>query len=408
MKPAPVAHSVSSQQDARLDRLDQSTGKEAARLPALDWMRGLVMLLMTTDHASGALNAGRLLTDATWLYRPGTPLPAVQFMTRWVSHLCAPTFVFLAGAALALSVERRLLQGESSRNVDRHLLIRGLFLAALDPLWMTWAFVPGDLLLQVMYAIGMSLVCMAFLRRLSTTWLIVLGVGIIFLSEALIGLVTAGGHETPPLLVALLLTGGRFPKSWLGRNFDLLIAYPLLPWLAIMILGWVFGRYLLTVRRSTALWKAERVLCFAGLAALALYFLTRGLNGYGNMGLLREDGSLVQWLHVSKYPPAITFSTLELGLMVLCLYGFFRLSKQANLSRARWNPLLVFGQTALFFYLLHAHLLELGAYALGVSHKLGLTATFAASGIVAALLYPLCLWYRSYKREHPQGWTQYV
>jgi uncharacterized membrane protein len=206
----------------------------------------------------------------------------------------------------------------------------------------------------------------------------------------------------------LLLTGGRFPKSWLGRNFDLLIAYPLLPWLAIMILGWVFGRYLLTLHRASTLWKAERMLGLAGLGGLGLYFIARGLNGYGNMGLFREDGSVVQWLHVSKYPPSVTFSTLELGLMALCLCCFFRLQNQSELLAGRWNPLLVFGQTALFFYLLHAHLLELAAYALGTSHTLGLTATFVASIMVATLLYPACLWYRSYKGAHPEGWTQYV
>jgi uncharacterized membrane protein len=404
---APSAPTVSSRQDVPLSRAGQPKGKEGGRLPALDWMRGLVMLLMTTDHASGAFNVGRLLTDATWLYRPGTPLPAAQFITRWISHLCAPTFVFLAGAALALSIERRLQQGESSRRVDRHLLVRGLFLAALDPLWMTWAFVPGNVLLQVMYAIGMSLVCMTFLRRLRTSWLVGLSLGMIFFGEGLIGLVT-GGHETPPLWVALLLTGGRFPKSWLGRNFDLLIAYPLLPWLAIMILGWVFGRYLLTLHRASTLWKAERMLGLAGLGGLGLYFIARGLNGYGNMGLFRENGSVVQWLHVSKYPPSVTFSALELGLMALCLCCFFRLQKQSDLVAGSWNPLLVFGQTALFFYLLHAHLLELAAYALGISHTLGLTATFVASIMVATLLYPACLWYRNYKAAHPEGWTQYV
>ena len=77
----------------------------AARLPALDWLRGIVMILMTVDHASGAFNAGRLMSDSAGMYHPGMPLPAAQFFTRWITHLCAPTFVFLAGAALALSVE---------------------------------------------------------------------------------------------------------------------------------------------------------------------------------------------------------------------------------------------------------------------------------------------------------------
>src|SRR5262245_21351871 len=107
----------------------------ARRLPAIDWMRGVVTVLMTVDHASGVFNAGRLFTDGLTLYRPGTPLPAAQFLTRWMTHLCAPSFVFLAGAALALSVERRRDAGEPEAATDRFILTRGLFIAALDPLW---------------------------------------------------------------------------------------------------------------------------------------------------------------------------------------------------------------------------------------------------------------------------------
>src|SRR5262245_25298873 len=90
----------------------------AGRLAALDWMRGLVMVLMAIDHASEAFNAGRVFSDSAWMHRPGTPLPAAQFLTRWITHLCAPTFVFLAGASIALSAERRLAKGESARSID--------------------------------------------------------------------------------------------------------------------------------------------------------------------------------------------------------------------------------------------------------------------------------------------------
>ncbi len=380
----------------------------SARVPALDWMRGVVMLLMTTDHASGAFNAGRLMTDGTWMYTPGAPLPAAQFVTRWISHLCAPTFVFLAGAALALSTEKRLRQGESSKSVDRHLLIRGLFIASLDPFWMTWAFVPGSLLLQVMYAIGMSLVCMVVLRRLKTTWLLVSSLGIMLFDEAVIRMLTAGWQGTSSFWIALLLTGGRFSVSWQGRHFDVIVAYPLLPWLSIMILGWTFGRYLLRMRQSDRLRKARHLLGLAGLGGLLLFVVLRSVNGYGNMGLLRASYSPVQWLHVSKYPPSLAFSSLELGLMAVCLYGFFRLQEQSRWVLASWNPLQVFGQTALFYYLLHAHLLELGAYVFGLSHKLGLGATFGSSAIAAIGLYPACRWYRSYRAAHREGWTQYV
>jgi len=84
------------------------------RLPALDWLRGLVMVLMALDHGSGTFNAGRLVTDSSVLYRPGTPLPAAQFFTRWVTHVCAPAFVFLAGTALALSIEKHRARGEAA------------------------------------------------------------------------------------------------------------------------------------------------------------------------------------------------------------------------------------------------------------------------------------------------------
>src|SRR2546428_123721 len=251
------------------------------RLPALDWLRGLVMVLMTVDHASGTFNAGRLMTDGLALYQPGTPLPAAT-----------------------------------------------------------------------------------------------------------------GGD--PSLPVALRLPGGRFGP--------LLVAYPLLPWLAIMMLGWAFGRYLPTAPRVVA----EHRLLGAGLAALALFVVVRGLNGYGNMRLLREDGSLVQWLHVSKYPPSLSFTALELGLAALCLATFLGIDRRAPAAAHLLRPLAVLGQTALFFYLVHVHVLMLGAHVLGAAHRSGLGATYAASFVAVVLLYPLCARYRDYKQARPEGWPRYV
>lgn len=136
------------------------------RVVALDWMRGLVMVLMTVDHASEMFNSRRHVSDVAYLYKPGTPLPLVQFLVRWITHLCAPTFVFLAGGSLALSTRKRLKAGESEASIDRSIVIRGLLIAAVDPLWMSWAFTPGMILLQVLFAIGASFVCMVPLRRL--------------------------------------------------------------------------------------------------------------------------------------------------------------------------------------------------------------------------------------------------
>jgi len=363
-------------------------------LTALDWLRGVVMVLMTIDHASGAFNAGRLMTDSAGMYHPGMPLPAAQFLTRWITHLCAPTFVFLAGAALALSVEKRRAAGESERAIDRFILTRGLFIAALDPLWMSWVFVPGQIILQVLYAIGAGMMAMAALRRLDDRWLLALALLVVGAGELLTGAVLLATGGAPTLPFALLLTGGLF--GWL------IVGYPLLPWLAMMVLGWCFARRLGTAPPA----GVARSLLRAGLASLAVFAVVRGLDGYGNMGLGREDGSLVQWLHVSKYPPSLSYTTLELGLMALCLGAFFALQRREQPAAMR--PLLVLGQTALFFYLLHVHVLELASWALGLSHRAGLAATYLAAAATVLALYPLCVWYRGYKAAHPTGWPRYV
>src|SRR5262249_59055768 len=119
------------------------------------------MVLMTIDHASGEFNAGRLFTDATFMYHPGMELPVAQFLTRWITHLCAPTFVFLAGYVLQLSVRRRLSKGESEGSITRFIVTRGLIIAALHNLWMIQVFrLPHALiLLHVLYAFRLSFAC---------------------------------------------------------------------------------------------------------------------------------------------------------------------------------------------------------------------------------------------------------
>lgn len=363
------------------------------RLVALDRLRGVVMLLMVVDHASEELNGGRLFTDSALLYAAGTPLPPAQFLTRWMTHLCAPTFVFLAGAALALSVERRSAAGEPARALDRFIATRGLLIAALDPLWMSWVLAPGHVLLQVLWAIGGSLVAMVPLRRLSTRALVGVALVLIVGGEALVGVALAASGGTPSLPVALFLTGGRFGS--------LIVGYPLLPWLAIMLLGWALGRRL--ARGDVA--GVRRLLVPAGIVALALFAVVRGVNGYGNMRLLRDDGSLVQWLHVSKYPPSLSYATLELGIMALALAAFFAVAPTT--VPAGFDPLLVFGQTALVFYLLHVHVLAAGARATGLQHHAGLAATYLGAAATSLALYPVCRRYRAYKQRHPDGWARY-
>jgi uncharacterized membrane protein len=244
------------------------------------------------------------------------------------------------------------------------------------------------------------MVCMVPLRRLGMRTLLAVGLVLLFGGEALLGLLLLGGPH-PTLPVALLASGGVFAQ---GR---FIVAYPLLPWLGMMCLGWAFGRYVLTARAGRARLPVAWLLARAGVAALGLFALVRGLNGYGNLLLYRDDGSLLQWLHVSKYPPGLSYAALELGVMALLLAGFWWLEERPGAVKVL-EPLRTLGQTALFFYLLHMHLLMGAAVALGVKKQLGLAATYGAAAVALAVLYPACAWYRRYKAAHPGGWTRYV
>jgi uncharacterized membrane protein len=357
-------------------------------------MRGLVMILMMLDHASGHFDAHHLRGGGTFMYKAGTFLPVAPFLTRWVTHLCAPTFVFLAGASVMMSVAKQKARGDSDWAIDRFLASRGLLILALDPLWMSWMFLDeGGWLLQVLYAIGGSFLCMTLPRRLPPRALLGFALFFFVFGELVIGIaLKILGHN---LAVGLLLSGGMFG--------DLIVAYPLVPWLSIMMFGAWFGAWL----QSSSPMRVVPSLATAGLLALIAFAFARGLNGYGNMQLARDDASLTQWLHVSKYPPSLTFVTLELGIMALFLAFFFRV-EQTGASPAWTRPLLVFGQTAFFFYLIHAHLLKLAAKLLGRHHHGTILEGYAAATIGLVLLYPACVAYGKYKRAHPTGWVRYV
>ena len=363
------------------------------RIVALDWMRGLVMVIMAVDHSSGEFNAGRLFTDGAFVYQPGTPLPTAQFLTRFAAHLCAPSFVFLAGTSLALSLARR--SGDGAWAVDRHLLLRGLMIAGFE-IWVSLFWLPpGRILFQVLYAIGTSYLFMVPLRRLPTVALLALASGIVLFGEGVMTACGWGASGPAPTIASLLLVPGSH-----GR---IIVAYPTLHWLAMMLFGFAFGR-ILVARPDPR--RVRGGLALAGVVLLALFGIVRGANGYGNMALPRENGSLVQWLHVSKYPPSLSYVLLEFGILALALAALYFIEGRSTPRDD--GLLLVLGRTPMFFYLLHIPLLVLTAHALGVAHSLGLGAPYAFAALVTAALYPVCRVYRRYKEAHPDGWTRYL
>lgn len=376
----------------------EATTRAAAtqRLVALDLMRGLVMVLMAIDHSSDAFNAGRVFTDSVSLYRPGSQLPQAQFLVRWITHLCAPTFLFLAGTGLAFTVNKLKAAGKSEFAIDRYLLVRGLLIASFE-LWISYFVMPkGMVVFQVLYAIGTSYLLMIALRRLPNPVVLGISVAMMLLLELICDLLRAKFGAQLPLWAMLLFLPAN-PKP-------LVIGYPTLHWLSLMLLGYGFGQYLL--RRPQTPAQTSRRLVVGGSLFLLGFAVIRGIDRYGNMALHRVDGSLVQWLHVSKYPPGLSYVTLELGIAFFCLAALFVLAQRFPPRSS--NLLLVLGQTPMFFYLLHFPLLVKSAQLLGIEGKLGLGATFIGALAVVALLYPACRVYRGYKAKHKHGFAQYI
>jgi uncharacterized membrane protein len=358
-------------------------------------MRGLVMVLMVIDHASMAYDGSHLSEDSALYAGAGTMLlPGGEFFTRWITHLCAPTFVFLAGTALALSIERRVAGGASGREIDKSILIRGAIIALLDPTVISLG--SGRWTFQVLLAIGLSMMCMAPLRRLPSWVLVGLGVGWLALGE----LLTRCAWRPPGSSSVF----AAFTVATYGSD-AMIIKYPLLPWLAMMVLGWVFGRKMIEYEVDRSRISPKTILLVAGLIGLLVFVVVRGLGGYGDMFLHRADNTWQEWLHVSKYPPSLTYSALELGLLCLCLA--FLMAIEPIIGVRENGVFLVFGQTAMFFYLVHRIILEVPATYFGLRGIGNLATTYIVTTVMLVLLYPACRWYRTVKANHPASFLKY-
>jgi len=366
------------------------------RIAAVDWIRGFVMLLMIVDHASMSFDRGHLDHDSA-LYADALTmaLPGFEFFTRWMTHLCAPTFVFLAGTALALSVERRVAKGIDAWEIDRSILVRGAIIALLDVTVISLGI--GRLSLSVLFAIGMSMIAMAGLRRLPTPALLIFGLGWFAIGEWPTGFVWDPPGSAPIWASVLIATSGAGEFS---------IKYPVIPWLAMMALGWVLGRHMVRFSSRQARVAPATVLLIAGIAALAVFVAVRGLNGYGNMFLPRTDGSWQQWLHVSKYPPSLTYASLELGLMCVLLAVMMWLEPIIGMREN--GPLLVFGQTAMFYYLVHRFVFDFTASRFDLLGAGTITTTYLVAIVAVIFLYPACRWFRRVKAAHPDSLLRYI
>ena len=385
------------------------TAARGSRIAAIDWMRGLVMILMIIDHASMAFDGSHVAHDsAFYADAMKMALPAGEFFTRWITHLCAPTFVFLAGTALALSIERRVAKGVKASEIDRTIITRGAIIALFDLTIISLG--SGYLNLGVLLAIGLSMICMAFLRRFPTWALLALAFGWIAFGEFFTGLRWHPPGSAPPLTSFFMATGVAPPLTSFftdaGAPGGVVNKYSLFPWLTMMVLGWVFGRHVLNWDARKTRISPQKLLLLAGVVALIVFVVVRGQQGYGDMFLHRADNSWQQWLHVSKYPPSLTFYALELGILWLCLALLMRIEPVVGVRRN--GVFLVFGQTAMFFYLVHRLVLEVPATYFGLRGVGDLATTYIVSAVLLVLLYPACRWFRTLKAAHPQSFLKYL
>lgn len=351
------------------------------RFQSMDALRGLIMLLMALDHASYFI--AQVHPSEFW----SAPLPhytsALAFLTRFLSHLCAPGFFFLTGAGMVLFAQSRRRMGWSETAIRKHYLVRGLLLVLLQVLVENRAWALGSrggggsalVYLGVLYGLGASMATGAFMLRFPAGMLFALGMAALTATQWVVpGLVTAG--ESFSVTTRLLVVP--------GRTSPIVVLYPLVPWAGLTLLGMAYARWV-TPRAD-----AVRITGIAGAICLLLFATLRFAGGFGNTHPVIAGG-WIDFLNVTKYPPSLTFVLLTLGLDLLLLALFSRA------GHAWLRPLTVFGQTALFFYVAHLYLYAATGrlLAAGGTSLPGMV-PFWIAGLV--LLYPLCERYGRFKR----------
>ena len=350
----------------------------------LDALRGTLMIVMALDHANVFI-AGQHPAPEMWT---GVPRYAdtLPFVTRLVTHLAAPGFFFLMGVGLWLFAAARQQSGWTPRRITLHVVMRGLVLIALQFLVENRAWPIGQaggfpVYFGVLFGLGTTLVIGSLLLRLKTSVLIGVSLALLIVTDVAISLASA--RVAHSLVARALLIP--------GTTGNVLVYYPVIPWLGVTGLGLAFGRWL---KRDRA--QAYRGALIGGLIALALFVGLRALGGFGNI----RSANGANWLdffNLVKYPPALVFLLLTLGVDLLLMFAYSRAGEAAP----RWlKPLIVFGQAPLFFYL--AHLFVYALSGLIVGNEVGIPRMLPWWLLGLVVLLPLCWLYGRFKQRQPE------
>ncbi len=375
------------------------------------------MALMAIDHTRDFVHAGAMA------FRPEdlTQTTLAIFLTRWITHFCAPVFMFTAGIGAWFRLER----GRSVGELSRFLWTRGLWLVLLELTVSRWGFFfsldYSVVILLVLWALGMSMVALAGLVYLPYRVLLAISLTVVATHNLTDG-----------------VTATRFgPFGWLWQVLHqqsaittggpvIVVAYPLVPWVAVMALGYCFGR----VYRLPAE-PRRRLMVRLGLGLTIAFLALRAWNGYGDpvpwARQARPGLTLVSFLNCAKYPPSLDYLLMTLGPSI-ALLGWID-----GVRAAERQPLLVFGRVPLFYYLLHLPLIHLAAvvltYArygsapfvwlppptLGTPRQLfpgdygwPLWVVYVVTAGVVTAMYPVCLWYARVKARRRAAWLSYL
>lgn len=380
------------------------------RLTSIDFLRGLVMVIMALDH----------VRDYFWDVR-FDPLDLEQtnvvwYVTRWITNFCAPTFVLLAGLSAGLMARRR-----TKAELSRFLFTRGLWLIFIEVTVVTfaWTFQPLQnlVILQVIWAIGVSLIVMSALVWTPKYFIAAFAIIMVF------------GHN--------ILDFGLFPSPvpfevvspfWhvlhnqvftLDMGFPIVASYPIIPWIGVMPMGYLLaGLYRMEAE------ERQKWLIRIGLSAVILFFILRAINFYGdpNVWVAQKDmlWNILAFFNVTKYPPSLLYLLITLGPGLMML-GY------AEKWRGRFvNGMVVFGQVPFFYYVLHLYVIHLAAllaaelqgfgwrttlinsFQFAPEYGFGPLVVWALWFILILLLYPLCKWFADIKKRRSYWWLSYL
>ncbi|MFT3681977.1 MAG: heparan-alpha-glucosaminide N-acetyltransferase domain-containing protein [Ferruginibacter sp.] len=400
------------------------TAAAEKRIQSIDVLRGLVMVIMALDHVrdffyrSALDNASAAALDPTNLK---STFPAL-FFTRWITHFCAPTFVFLSGVSVYLMSLKK-----TKKELSVFLITRGTWLVLVELIIITfaWTFNPAynNLILQVIWALGVCMLLMGLLVWLPYKFILVFGL-VIFFGHNLLDLPAVNGQLHGTMFWDLAYFSN-FAHYSLATDHGFYIVYPFLPWLGVMSLGFCFGK--LYTPGTDAPWRRKKLLQ-TGFGLLLFFIVLRLTNVYGDpvKWETQERGPLytfLSFLNITKYPPSLLFLSITIGAGILFL-AF--IEKVQNGFTSFMN---VFGRVPMLYYILHMYLIHILVvvvfYMQGFTSKdivtpnnlfnfrpgtfgFGLFGVYAVWLFIIIALYPVCKKYNHYKSTHKHWWLSYL